>query len=291
MFRAVWLGLIATWISVAQIAVTLRSHTSLVLIPVAVSGAQDQPITGLERSNFRLFDDGAEQAITHFGREDEPVAVGLVFDTSGSMADKLGYARLAAAEFLKLNNPEDEFFLVEFDSRPRLTVGLTSDSGRIANHLVFSRSKGPTALVDAIYMALAEIRRSGKRKKALLVISDGGDNSSRYRSKELENALRESDVLVYSIGVSSSRGQYNPALLSLISEQTGGRLFESGAIFLPEVAKTIGTELRNRYVLGYAPTNQMRDGKYHRVEVRVSPPPGLSKLRPAWKMGYYAPVN
>src|SRR5271165_3272514 len=130
----------------------IRVDTNLVLIPVSVSDALARPVSGLDRENFRLFDDKVEQQITHFAMDDEPVAVGLVFDTSGSMGDKLRRSRMAAREFFRTANPEDEFFLVEFDSRPRLEVPLTQDTGQIEHQLIFTRSKGSTALLDAIYL-------------------------------------------------------------------------------------------------------------------------------------------
>ena len=204
---------------------TLRVDTSLVLIPVTVSDRLNRPVTGLEKENFRVSDDLVEQTITHFAMDDAPVAVGLVFDTSGSMGDKLQRSRMAAAEFFRTSNPEDEFFLVEFDSSPRLEVPLTQDVGRIETQLTFSRSKGSTALLDAIYLALHEMRRSAKNKKALLIISDGGDNCSRYSETEVRNRVRESDVLIYAIGVFEPYGARSrtpeemsgPGLLSQIA--------------------------------------------------------------------------
>ena len=275
---------------------TLRVDTSLVLIPVTVHDPLNRPVTALEKENFRIFDNRVPQTITQFAMEDEPVAVGLVFDTSGSMGEKLRRSRMAAHEFFKLSDPEeDEYFLVEFDNEPRLTVPLTRDTGRIESQLAFSRSKGSTALLDAIYLSLHEMRRSKKRKKALLVISDGGDNRSRYSAKEVQNVVRESDVLIYAIGVFGGYGTPEeaggPGLLGRIAEQTGGRMFEAAAFELPDIAKKIGIDLRNRYVLGYSPTNQERDGKFHSVEVRVVPPRGLPKLKPHWRTGYYAPSN
>jgi len=140
------------------------------------------------------------------------------------------------------------------------------------------------------------MRRSKKNKKALLIISDGGDNHSRYTAKEVTNVVRESDVLIYSIGVfgggmGSAEEYGGPGLLSKVSEQTGGRLFEANAVELPDIAKKIGIELRNRYILGYSPQNQVRDGKYHRIEVKMLPPRGLPKLRAHWRLGYNAPVE
>jgi VWFA-related protein len=273
----------------------IRVETTLILVPVSVNDPLNRPVSGLEQENFRVFEDRVEQKIVQFAMDDEPVAVGLVFDTSGSMGDKLQRSRMAAKQFFHISNPEDEFCLVEFDSSPRLVVPLTSDTGTIEDHLAFSRSHGSTALLDAIYLALHEMKHSKKNKKALLIISDGGDNHSRYTEKEVTNVVRESDVLIYSIGVfggASTAEEYSgPALLSKVSEQTGGRLFEANAVELPDIAKKIGIELRNRYILGYAPRNQARDGKYHRIEVKMVPPRGLPKLNAHWRLGYNAPVE
>ena len=180
---------------------TLRVDTNLVLIPVSVNDALNRPITGLEKENFRLFDDRVEQAITQFAMDDDTVAVGLVFDTSGSMGDKLRTSRLAARAFFRTSNEDDdEYFLVEFDDRPRITVPLTHDTGHIEAQLLYSKSHGSTALLDALLLAIHEMRKSKKKKKALLVISDGGDNHSRYTTAEAQKVIRESDILIYAIG-------------------------------------------------------------------------------------------
>jgi Ca-activated chloride channel family protein len=274
---------------------TLRVDTNLVLVPVSVNDPLSRPVSGLEKENFRLLEDKVEQAITHFAMDDEPVAVGLVFDTSGSMSNKLSRSRMAAAEFFKIANPADEFFLVEFDNSPRLSVPLTSDTGRIQDHLAFSHSGGSTALLDAIYMAMHEMKKSKKNKKALLIISDGGDNHSRYTVGEVKNTVVEADVLIYAIGVfgggMSAEEAGGPGLLSHLAEQTGGRLLYANPRELPDVAQKIGIELRNRYVLGYTPKNQERDGKYRRIEVKIIAPRGLPKLKAHWRLGYYAPLE
>jgi Ca-activated chloride channel family protein len=273
----------------------IRVDTTLILVPVSVNDPLNRPVSGLEKENFRLYEDKVAQSITQFAMDDEPVAVGLVFDTSGSMGDKLQRSRMAAREFFRIANPEDEFFLVEFDNAPKLRVPLTSDTGTIENELIFSKSHGSTALLDAVYLALHEMRRSKKNKKALLIISDGGDNHSRYSQKEVTNLVRESDVLIYSIGVFGGGTTPEEAsggdLLSKISEQTGGRLFEANPVELPDIAKKIGIELRNRYILGYSSPNQARDGRYHRITVQVVPPRGLPKLFAHWRLGYNAPVE
>lgn len=275
---------------------TLRVESNLVLIPVSVNDGLNRPITGLEKENFRVFDDRVEQSISQFAMEDEPVAVGLVFDTSGSMGDKLRRSRMAAREFFRTGNDgEDEYFLVEFDDRPRLAVPLTTESGQIETELLFSKSHGSTALLDALLLAIHEMRKSKKKKKALLVISDGGDNHSRYTTKEVEKIIRESDVLIYAIGVfgggSTPEEFGGPGLLSKIAESTGGRMYEAVPSDMPDVAKKIGIDLRNRYMLGFQPTNAQRDGKYHRIDIRLLPPRGLPKLQAHWRTGYFAPIE
>jgi VWFA-related protein len=240
-----------------------------------------------------------EQTLTQFAMDDEPVAVGLVFDISGSMGPKLRVARLAAAQFFRTANAEDEFFLVEFNDTPRLVTPLTRDFQEIQNQLTFAQSKGRTALLDAIVLALHEMKKSPKKRKALLIISDGGDNSSRYSEGEVRNFIREGDVLIYAVGVfegAGARGRTveeaaGPGLLSDVAEQTGGRHFPADVNELPDIAAKIGIELRNRYVLGYSPTDSQRDGRYHKVEVKVVPPRGLPKLNAHWRTGYFAPVD
>ncbi len=278
---------------------TLRIDSNLVLVPVSVSDPNNRPVTGLEPEHFRIFDDHVEQKVTHFSMDDEPVAVGLVFDISGSMGEKLRVSRQAAAQFFATANPEDEFFLVEFNDQPKLVTPLTRDYETIQNQLTFAQSKGRTALLDALVLAMHEMKRSGKNRKALLIISDGGDNCSRYTEAEVRNLVRESDVLIYAIGIFepyASRGRTpeessGPGLLSDIAEQTGGRHYPADANELPDIAAKIGLELRNRYVLGYTPTKAMRDGRYHRVEVKLVPPRGLPKLSAHWRQGYYAPAE
>jgi VWFA-related protein len=273
----------------------IRVDTTLILVPVTVNDPLNRPVSGLEKENFRVFEDKVPQPITQFAMDDEAVAVCLVFDSSGSMGDKLQRSRAAAKEFFRIANPEDEFCLVEFDNAPKLRVPLTSDTGEIENELLFSKSKGSTALLDAVYLALHEMKRSKKNKKALLIVSDGGDNHSRYSQKEVADVVRESDVLIYSIGVFGGgftpEESSGPNLLTRISEQTGGRLFEADARELPDIARKIGIELRNRYILGYSPQNQSRDGKYHRITVQVVPPRGLPKLQAHWRLGYNAPLE
>ena len=283
-----------------RLSANLRIDSNLVLVPVTVCDRMNRPVTGLERDHFKVFEDKVEQTVTHFAMDDEPLAIGLVFDTSGSMGSKLRRSRMAASAFFREANSEDEFFLVTFNDHPRLAVPLTEDVEEIQNHLTFLQSKGRTALFDAILLAVHEMKKSKKSRKALLVISDGGDNCSRYSVGELRNLMQESDVLLYAIGIyepTGSRGRTpeemaGPGVLGELAEQTGGRHFAIDNLYeMPDIAAKVGIELRNRYVLGYSPTNSQRDGRYHHIQVKVVPPRGLPPLRAFWRLGYYAPAE
>jgi Ca-activated chloride channel family protein len=278
----------------------IRVDTTVVLIPVTVTDPLNRFVTGLEKDNFKISEDRVEQKIQQFSSEDAPLSVGLVFDTSGSMGNKMEKSRQAVSEFLKTMNPDDEAFLVEFNDRAELTLGFTRSPEEIQNKLTFTQSKGRTALLDAVYMALHTMKKATNTRKAVLIISDGGDNSSRYTETEIKNLVREADVQIYAIGIfepQASRGRTaeemaGPGLLNEISEQTGGRAFGVDNLSeLPDIAAKIGLELRNQYILGYSPTNRDRDGKYRKVKVTLVQPHGLPPLRAFWRLGYYAPTH
>jgi Ca-activated chloride channel family protein len=278
----------------------LRIDSTLVLIPVAVTDPMSRFVTGLDKENFKIYEDKVEQEIAQFSSEDAPLSVGIVFDTSGSMGQKLQKSRQAVAQFMKTANPEDEFFLIQFNDRPELMVPFTPDTEEIQNRLTFVQSKGRTALLDGVYMAMNQMKKARNPRKAILIISDGGDNSSRYTESEVKNAVREADVQIYAIGIfepMASRGRTpeelsGPALLGEITEQTGGRHFAVDNLAeLPDVAAKIGIELRNQYVLGYSPKNPTRDGKYRRVMVKLVKTTGLPQLKAAFRTGYYAPTQ
>ncbi len=280
--------------------VDLRVNKTLVLINVTVTDPLNRFVTGLEKEHFRLFEDKVEQQITEFSSEDAPISIGLVFDTSGSMGPKLQKSRQAAAEFFKTSNPSDEFFLVQFNDRPELTVPFTTDTDKIQSTLTFTQSRGRTALLDSVYLAMHEMKKAHNPRKALLIISDGGDNSSRYTETEIKNAVREADVQIFAIGIFESMGSRGrtpeeaagPGLLNELAEQTGGREYAVDNVAeLPDIAAKIGTELRNEYMLGYTPKNRERDGKYRRVQVRLNQPRGLPPLKAYFRLGYYAPTQ
>ena len=275
----------------------IRVDTTLVLIPVTVTDPMNRFVTGLEKENFRVFEDKVEQEVKQFSSEDAPLSVGVVFDCSGSMGHKLEKSRLAVAQFFKMANPEDEFFLVQFNDSAQLAQPFTTSLEEIQNRLTFTQSKGRTALLDGVFLALHEMKKARNPRKALLLISDGGDNNSRYTEVEIKNLVKEADVQIYAIGIYESVGgrsrtpeeMNGPGLLTEIAEQTGGRQYQVENLNeLPDIAAKIGVELRNQYILGYSPRNTVRDGKYRHVQVKLVQPHGLPPLRPFWKQGYYA---
>jgi VWFA-related protein len=278
----------------------IRVDSNLVLIPVLVTDRNDRLVTGLEKTHFRLFDDKVEQVITHFGSEDVPVSIAILFDCSGSMGPKLQKSRAAVTEFIRTANPDDEFALILFADRAQLVSRFSTRTDELQNRLLYAQSRGRTALLDAIYLALDLMKTAKHSRKAILIISDGGDNSSRYSMREVKNRVKESDVQVYSIGILESLGMRGrsaeelagPALLDEIAGVSGGRLFEIDNLNeLSDVASKIGVALRNQYMLGFAPSEAKRDGKYHRIVVKLDAPKGLPKMRTSFRTGYYAPAQ
>ncbi len=271
----------------------IRVDANLVLVPVTVLDPLDRMVTGLDAENFQVLEDGVPQKLISFGSEDAPLSIGIVLDTSGSMGNKLAISRQGVVEFFRSANPEDEAFLVEFNDRPEMVVPFTHNLGDIQNRILSARSKGSTALLDGVTLAIAAMKKATHPRKALLLLSDGGDNHSRYSESEVKNRVKESDVQIYSMGIFSGGGDINddPALLSRLSELTGGRHFEVGLRDLVDVAAKIGIELRNTYLLGYSPTNGTRDGKYRSITVKLNPPRGMPKLTASWRRGRFAPTQ
>ena len=277
----------------------IQLDVSLVLINMTVTDPYDRLVTGLEKENFRVFEDGREQEVTTFSSEDVPISIGVIFDMSGSMSDKIGRARQAALQFLKTANPRDEFFMVSFNDRAQLTGGFTSSVDELQNRMIFTAAKGQTALLDAIYLGLSQMRSASNGKRALLVISDGGDNHSRYNEKDIRNFVKEADCQLYVMGVfdvndmqRTDEERYGPTLLSELAEMTGGRVFAVENLNdLPDIASKIGTELRNQYVLGYKPSDARRNGTWRKIKVKLIPPKGLPPLSVYARTGYRAPAD
>ncbi len=278
---------------------SIRVDVPLVLVNMTVTNPLDRVVTGLEKENFRVFEDGKEQEILTLSSEDVPISIGIIFDMSGSMSDKIGRARQAAVQFLQTANPRDEFFMVSFNDRAELTSRFTSSVEELQNRMMFTAAKGQTALLDAIYLGLSQMRSAGNGKRALLVISDGGDNHSRYNERDIRNFLKEADCQLYVMGVFDQNDMgrsyeelYGPTLLSELAEMTGGRMFPvSNVNELPDIASKIGAELRNQYVLGYKPSDAGRDGAWRKIKVKLVPPKGLPPLSVYARTGYRAPAD
>jgi Ca-activated chloride channel family protein len=273
----------------------IQVDVDLVLVPVTVTDDWNRIVTGLDKENFTVMEGNQQQEVRHFSSEDAPLSLGVIFDMSGSMSDKIEKAREAVIEFFKTANPLDEFFMITFNDRPQLRNDFTKSVEEIQGKLVYTVPQGSTALLDAIYMGITKMKDARNTKKALLIISDGGDNHSRYTEGEIKSMVREADVQIYAIGMFSTAPPTpeevaGPALLTDISNVTGGRMFSiNSPNELADVATKIGIELRNQYVLGYRPTNKTKDGRWRKIKVKLIPPKGLPHLNVYSKTGYYAP--
>jgi Ca-activated chloride channel family protein len=270
----------------------------LALVNVTVTDPYNRLVTGLEPDNFRIFEDNVEQEVVNFSSEDVPISIGVILDLSGSMAGKLGKAKQAAVEFFKTANPQDEFFLVGFNERARLLNPFTHNVEELENSMLLASAKGRTALLDAIYLGLSQMRGAQNSKRALLVISDGGDNNSRYNEKDIKRLVREADTQLYAIGIFEPFEYRNrtpeelngPSLLNEMTELTGGRAFTVENLNdLPDIATKIGMELRNQYVLGYHPSHKAHDARWRKIKIKLRAPKGLPPLTAFAKTGYYAP--
>ncbi|HET8923716.1 MAG TPA: VWA domain-containing protein [Candidatus Acidoferrum sp.] len=270
----------------------------LALVNITVTDPYNRLVTGLEPDNFRVFEDNIEQEVVNFSSEDVPISIGVIFDHSGSMGDKLGKAKEAAIQFFKTANPQDEFFLVGFNDRAELLSPFTDSVEDLQSRILAAPAKGRTALLDAIYLGLSQMKAAHNAKRALLIISDGGDNSSRYNEKDIKRLVRESDTQLYSIGIFDAfeyrsrtpEELYGPSLLSEVTELTGGRAFTiENFNDLPDIAKKIGMELRNQYILGYRPSNKAHDARWRKIKIKLRAPKGLPPLTAYAKTGYYGP--
>jgi Ca-activated chloride channel family protein len=265
----------------------IRVDVNLVLVPLTVTDPLNRLVTGLDKDNFFLFENNSPQTIKTFSSEDAPVSIGVIMDLSGSMTNKVVRSRESIVQFMKTANPQDEFFVIGFNDRPEL----------IEARLEMVKAGHRTALLDAIYFGLEKMKQAKYPRKALLVVSDGGDNRSRYTESEVRAAVRESDTQIYSIGIfdpyaATTEERLGPLLLNDVSEETGGRLFRVDDISdMADIATKISAELRNEYVLGYKPLDEKRDGKWRKLKVKLVAPPGLPPLTVHARTGYYAPLQ
>jgi Ca-activated chloride channel family protein len=278
----------------------LHMDVDLALINVTVTDPYNRLVTGLDPDNFRVYEDNIEQEVVTFSSEDVPISIGVIFDFSGSMANKIGKAREAALQFFKTANPQDEFFLVSFNERAELTSAFTNSIEDLQSRMMMTAPKGRTALLDAIYLGLSQMKGARNGKRALLILSDGGDNHSRYNESDIKRLVKEADTQLYAIGIFDPLGYRNrtpeelngPSLLGEVTELTGGRVFAVENLNeLPDIASKIGMELRNQYVLGYRPSNKTHDARWRKIKIKLRAPKGLPPLNVYSKTGYYAPSH
>jgi Ca-activated chloride channel family protein len=278
----------------------LKLDVDLALVNVTVTDPYNRLVTGLDPDNFRVYEDNIEQEVVTFSSEDVPISIGVIFDMSGSMTNKIGKAREAAIQFFKTANPQDEFFLVSFNERAELTSAFTNSVEDLQSRMMLAAPKGRTALLDAIYLGLSQMRGAKNGKRALLILSDGGDNHSRYNESDIKRLVKEADTQLYAIGIFDPLGYRNrtpeelngPSLLSEVTEMTGGRVFAVENLNdLPDIASKIGMELRNQYVLGYRPSNKVHDARWRKIKIKLRAPKGLPPLNVYSKTGYYAPSH
>ena len=263
----------------------LKVDTAMVLVPVTVTDSTDRPVTDLAPGSFRVFEDSIEQKVVSLHREDGPVSVGFIFDSSSSMKGRMDRSIAAVEQFLKALTKGDEFFLIRFSDRPTLLTGFTEDPDYILSLLAFVRPEGWTALNDAICLGVQQMKRGKNLRRALFVLTDGSDNNSRYSDSEVSSLVREADVRIYSIGLFE-----RPHFLEKLAMDTGGRAIWAHKLKdLPDVVDKLSRDFRNQYVLGYSPQERQHDGKYHNVRVEIVKTLKLMPLNVFWRRGYFAP--
>ena len=271
-------------------------HTDLITLTVTVTDTYGRYVSGLSKNAFAVFDEKQPQEITYFSDDDSPVSVGVIFDVSGSMSgDKIKRARDALGKFIQTSHDSDEYFLIAFNSRAQLLLDRTRDGNAVLDKLTFVETKNQTALYDACYLGVEKVQRGVHPKRALLLISDGQDNDSRYTFNELRKLLKESDVVLYAIGIlsgsdaGSSMGMEGQGVLDELAGVSGGKaFFPRSAAEMDDIFEQIALELRHQYSIGYKPEAFTNNGKWHRIKVKVTPPRGLPRLFVRSKDGYFA---
>ena len=277
----------------------LQVNVDLVLVPVTVTDQLNHPVVGLEKKDFSVFENGEEQAIRYFSTDDEPISLGVLLDVSGSMKNKIDIAREAVVEFFKTSHPDDDYFVITFSDDPLLLADSSRSIGYVQDRMRLAKPAGHTALLDAIYLGMSKMHHARYKRRALLVISDGGDNHSRYTAGEVARLVEEADVEIYAIGIFDSIFRTpeewgGRRLLTRITEASGGRVLSiRNAAQLPDAAEAVSLELRNRYVLGYQPTRQAHDGAWHKLRVRLTrkPKKDSERLHVYTRNGYFAPAD
>jgi VWFA-related protein len=271
-------------------------------LPISVLDKEGRPVNGLTKDNFQVFEDNTQQQIKLFKHEDIPLSLGLVIDNSGSMRNKRERVNSSALAFVRESNPEDETFIVNFDDSAYLEQDFTGSIGDLIDALDNLDTRGETALYDAVYLSVDHVKAGKKDKKAILLISDGEDNVSKYGFNKVIEALRESKVTVYAIGLLEENDQRGGLFkkppskkakeaLEKFAEMTGGQAFFPKSLDeVEDLVKTIAHDLRNHYTVGYTPTNRKLDGSWREIHVKVNPPKNVSKVTVRTKQGYYAPM-
>lgn len=272
-----------------------RVSSDLVLVPVTVTDRLNHPQTDLRPEDFIVYEGQKAQKIQYFSAEDSPISVGLLVDISQSMTDKIDTERAAVAEFFKNANPEDDYFVITFNYGPRVLSDVTRTTAGIETELGLVKPSGSTALLDAIYLGVAKLQHAQYSRRALVIVSDGGDNASRYKLREVKNVVAESDVMVYALGIFDSgpfksfEEKMGKLWLSSITDVSGGRTITvTNAYKLPEAGAQVSRELRSQYVLGYHPADKVVGARWRKIKVAVSRSSEASPLRPYYKKGYYA---
>ncbi|GIU81322.1 MAG: hypothetical protein KatS3mg006_0386 [Pyrinomonadaceae bacterium] len=275
---------------------SIKIPVDLVVLSLTVTDPYGRYVSGLKKQAFTVYDEGQEQEITFFSDADAPVSIGIIFDISGSMSgEKIQRAKKALERFVNVSHPMDEYFLIAFNSRVQLLLDKTRDGQALANKLTLVRPRDNTALYDAVYLGIEKVTRGTHQRKALLLISDGQDNSSRYNFKEVRNLLKESDVTIYAIGIVDKNDVRDPigiqgqAFLDELASVTGGKSFYPQTnVEMDEIFERIAVELRNQYLIGYTPKDFEPNGKWRKVKVKVKPPRGMPRLIVRTREGYYA---
>jgi Ca-activated chloride channel homolog len=277
----------------------VRVDVDLVLVPVTVTDTLNRPVLGLGKNDFEVLDGGRAQQIRFFSSEDAPLSVGLILDVSNSMTKRISIEREALAEFFKYAHPKDEYFAIAVSDKPLVLADSTETVADIQAKLASVEPGGYTALMDAIYLALNKIRSARYRRRVILIISDGGENDSRYKLKEIKDFVAESDVLIYAVRPCDALPLFRTIeeklgnrILAGITESTGGRTISlADSDRVPAAAAAISMELRNQYVLGYSPAEGAHNGKWHTIKIRLKKSHHSVALQAHYKKGYPAPAN
>ena len=277
---------------------SLRISVDLVVLDVSVQDKNGQPVHGLNEKDFRVYEDKVEQPVSSFSAEESPVTWGLVLDRSSSMRDMTKEVYAAALNVIDQGTNEDEMFIMTFNNKTEIVSDLTSDRRQLANSIFGLHADGSTALYDAVDSALDHVKQGKHRKKVLVVVTDGGDNKSRIRFSRLVEKVKESDVLIYTVGMYGGMA-HNPTesrltaepqnRLRQLAEITGAYAhFPQDSNKCREVMAKIAQEVSEHYTIGYYPTKQMRDGRWRKIKVVVDRQPNAKYIVRS-RAGYYAP--